>query len=172
MPVFKLSKSKPKLGYKMTTSPGKIVQKGKPTEVSQSFKRGAETRTYTKEVAYTGHPAYGKDNPSKPQPKFVTDAQSKKQDIAYHNGLPYRAGRTTTHKEPDRFATAIKVTPQIQMRTMKMTPIGGGEKKSAGKLKPMSVTFGGSSKKNPDRATTGTGLGTSKGIIRKKIKVH
>lgn len=82
--------------------------------VELGFKKGAETRTYTKQTAQTGDPRYGKEDKTKEAPGFVKEAQKKGQDFAYKNGLKYRAGETTTEKKPDVFTTKIKVTPDVR----------------------------------------------------------
>lgn len=67
--------------------------------------RGKITKTYTAKREFTGHPEYGKDNPNKPDPKFIEEARSKKKDIAYDkDGKPYRAGVTTTKHDPDKIS--------------------------------------------------------------------
>lgn len=90
--------------------PFKVEPQGK-TELT--FERGKTTKTYTPKREFTGHKAYGKDNPSKPDPKFVEEARAKKKDIAYDKeGKPYRAGETTESKTPDKVSI---VTPKLKI---------------------------------------------------------
>jgi len=99
--------------------------------VELGFKKGKETRAYEKQDVRTGDVRYGAESKDKPTPGFVKEAQRKGQDIAYKDGKSYRAGTTTTLKEPDQFTTKIKVTPDI--RPMKIVMYGGG--KAADKVK-------------------------------------
>lgn len=90
------------------------VIKKEPT-VSQpphmTIHRGKTTKTYEPADVRTGHKAYGKESSTKPTPEFIKKAQSEKKDIVHKNGLPYRAGYTKTHTEPDRVTSTISHSP-------------------------------------------------------------
>jgi hypothetical protein len=79
------------------------------------FKRGGETRTYTKSDVRTGDKAYGKESSTKPTPEFIKKAQAAKVDIVHKDGLSYRAGHTKTEKKKDTHHVKIKLTPHLKM---------------------------------------------------------
>lgn len=131
--------------------------KKKKTEAELTFKRGSEERTYTPARTLTGDKRYGKENTKNKDAKFIEDARSKKQDIAYKNGKPYRAGYTETKKNPDQVKVKMNVTPDIKKVEMKKVttkkpetkPVSGKKiGKSSGKLKPMAMTYGTDSPKS------------------------
>ncbi len=167
-------KPKPQItGVKMTQK-----SQGGPskptTSVDLGFKRGPVKTTYTKARAFTGHKAYGKDNPNAPEKPEVVQAQNRRQDFAYDKkGLKYRAGYTTQTKEPDKFTTKIDVKPNIQKRDVKVSYMSKPTALSGGKLKARALTKGGSKGEHP---ATKHGVGSSRGSKAKfkqtKIKVH
>ena len=130
----------------VTTTATKVgpAPKEKSGGTEMKFSRGKETKTYTSARSFTGNPAYGKDNPSKPDPEFVEKARAEKKDIAYDKaGKPYRAGYTETKKEPDQVSTKIKVVPDIRpvkLQTKVLVKHKTGQQ--SGKLKPMGMTYG------------------------------
>ena|SRR6478672_733983 len=105
---------------------------------------GKETKSYTPARTFSGHPAYGKDNPSKKDPEFIEKARSEKKDIAYDKaGKPYRAGYTETKKEPDQVSAKIKVVPDIRpVKLQTKVIVRHKEGQKSGKLKPMGMTYG------------------------------
>jgi hypothetical protein len=111
-------KKKPKKGQAQAPSKiRKVVYEdttpAPKSEVKLGFERGKETRTYTPARTLTGDTRYGKENADSQDPEFVEDARKAKQDIAYKDGKPYRAGYTSVSKEPDKFTTKIDVHPKI-----------------------------------------------------------
>lgn len=126
-------KTDPKKPMKIImTKVGKAPDRSKDG-VELGFKKGKETRTYEKKDVRTGDPRYGKESMEKDTPGFVKEAQGKKQDIAYKDGKPFRAGTTTVLKEPDKFTTTVKVTPDIRPIKIKMSSSSG--LKGEGKVK-------------------------------------
>jgi hypothetical protein len=103
--------------------------------VELGFKKGAETRTYTKKTVNTGDERYGKEDVTKDAPGFVKEAQKKGQDFAYKNGLKYKAGETTTVKKPDSFTTKVKVTPDVRPVKIVMSKSGASQDKVKVKTK-------------------------------------
>jgi len=135
--------------YSNKTGPGQPKKSG----VSLSFKRGAETKTYTPSRALTGDKRYGKENAENKDADFIEDARAKKQDIAYKDGKPYRAGVTTVKKDADKVDVQIPVNkPEIKKVTPKPAAVVENKKtpapekkstgKSGGRLKPMAMTYG------------------------------
>jgi len=103
--------------------------------VELGFQKGKETRSYEKQDVRTKDPRYGSESSDKPTPGFVKEAQRKGQDIAYKDGKPYRAGVTTTTKEPDKFTAKIKVTPDVRPIKIVMPSGGKGSEKVKVKTK-------------------------------------
>lgn len=127
------------------TDPGKKKNNGSkyPT-----YTEGKETKTYTPTRALTGDKRYGKENPKNADAPFIEKARSKKQDIAYDkSGKPYRAGVTTTTKEPGKFTAAKIGIEKPKINTKKPAATAPKKevkatKKKTGKLKPMAMTYG------------------------------
>jgi len=151
------------VGFKLKKTPGAVVQKGAPAKVTQSFQHGASRSTYKPAEIETGHPAYGKpgggtDNEMR---EALAEARANKQDVTKptSKGLVYKAGETSTVKKPDVFKTQIDVTPEIRKQNISMEPVyeKGSTGSSGGKLKPMSVTLGGSDKKGNPANKSGLG---------------
>lgn len=171
-----MEKPKPKkiVGFKLKKTPGEIVQKGQPAQVTQSFTRGASKTTYEPAAIETGHKAYG--NPGggtdKEMNAALAEARANKQDVTKptSKGLVYKAGETKTEKKPDVFQTSIKVTPEIRKQNLSQEPIyeKASSGASKGRLKAMSVTLGGSDRKgNPANKS---GLGTKKKVLIRSVK--
>lgn len=122
--------------------------------VSLAFKRGEEKKEYTPTRALTGDKRYGKENAANKDAKFIEEAREKKQDIAYKGGKPYRAGVTTTSKQPDKVnvnipvkkpniaPVASKVADKKPVDTKPAPTKKPSSAKSPGKLKPMAMTYG------------------------------
>lgn len=124
--------------------------------------RGKVKKTYTPTSVETGSEAYGKSGKGTKVAKLLSDARSKKQDIAYDDeGKPYRAGVTTETSEPPRLSVQID-KPKIPTRkesiriTVPKKPEAVAAKKKPAKLKPMGMTYG----------TSGTNKGGTKYIKR------
>jgi hypothetical protein len=98
-----------------TVRPFKVEQVGKH---ELTFERGKTTKSYEAKRVHTGHPAYGKEDPSKKDAAFIEEARKKKQEIAYDKeGKPYRAGVTTETKTPDKIGitkTKIRIVPAVK----------------------------------------------------------
>ena len=130
--------------YSNVTDPGKKKKSdGYPT-----YTPGKETKTYTSSRALTGDKRYGKEDPKNKDAAFIEEARKKKQDIAYKDGKPYRAGTTTVTKEEGRFTSPkipIQKPGRVPLPTVKKEVVKKevkATKKSAGKLKPMAMTYG------------------------------
>jgi hypothetical protein len=139
---------KPKKKPVAAASVTRAVGTTKPGSVSLKAERQPIKKTYTPETANTGHPAYGKESKTAPVPKFVRDAQKKKQDIVYKNDLPYRAGRTKI-EDPGAKLTTVQKVPTLEFKFPKGTSSSTGKPpsktssgKSKGKLKAMGMTYG------------------------------
>ncbi len=88
-----------------------------------TFARGKETKTYTA-ARHLGGKGYGSENPNKKDAAFIDEARAKKQDIAYKDGKPYRAGVTTVTKAPDKIGFTqpkVKLT-LVTEKTKKVMP--------------------------------------------------
>lgn len=113
--------------YKNVQLPDRVVQKGKPAEVTMTAERGTQREVYTPSKIETGHKSYGKPgggtdpemnrllDKAVAEKKTVTDYSSK--------GLHYRAGRNVTTSESPKFATSIKVTPDLRLKQSKQVPV-------------------------------------------------
>lgn len=144
-------------------------KKESSSSVELSIKPGKEKSTYTPARALTGDTRYGKEDASKKDAKFIEEARAKKQDIAYKDGKPYRAGTTTTTKEKDQVSITIK-NDRPKIKNVPLTSSKPAEKKvekkqvkssgkSSGKLKPMAMTYG------TDHPTKGGGT-----MYKKKVR--
>jgi hypothetical protein len=141
--MFARRKPRPKKSKKNEAVPNKIRKvvfedpaPAQKSEVKLGFERGKETRTYTPARALTGDKRYGKESPEKEDPKFIEDARSAKQDIAYKDGKPYRAGFTSVTKEPDKFTTKIDVHPKIsKIKVIEEDAPKASNKKSAAEIR-------------------------------------
>lgn len=142
------------------------TDKKKPkSNVTYNLERGKEKKEYKAERTLSGHPEYGKENASNKDAKFIEDARAKKEDIAYKDGKPYRAGTTTVTKTPDKFSMDVKVDkPNFKPVSKPAVPEkkkeeGGNTGKKMGKLKPMAMTYG------TDSPTKGGGT-----MYKKKVR--
>ncbi len=81
--------------------------KKKKSNAEITLTRGKEEKTYTPARELTGDKRYGKENPKNKDAKFIEDARAKKQDIAYKDGKPYRAGNTEVKKSPDKVGVPL-----------------------------------------------------------------
>jgi hypothetical protein len=146
-------KKKP-IGVKVTYKT-KTYAKGGPAEVSQTFNRGAESKSYTPTSVETGHPAYGKPGGGThgEMNKVIGDARAHGQEITKptSQGLVYKAGTETVTKKPDEFKTSVKINPTIKMNVPQAKPVyAKTAARNQGGFKKMSITLGGSDKKgNP-----------------------
>lgn len=132
------------------TDPGK-KKKGDDPNPNPTYTPGKTKKTYTSGRSLTGHKDYGKENPKNKDAKFIEDARAKKQDIAYKDGKPYRAGYTTETREEGTFTPGkipipkptikIKVTSSKPEQKPVKKEVKATNKKS-GKLKPMGMTYG------------------------------
>lgn len=165
-------KKKP-IGVKVTYKT-KTYAPGGPAEVSQSFKRGAESRSYTPTTVETGHPAYGKPGAgtNSEMNKVISDARSHGQEITKptSKGLVYKAGTETVTKSPDEFKTSVKINPAIKMAVPQYKPTYAktAGRPDSGGFKKMSITLGGSDKRgNPANKS---GVAGKKSIRITKMK--
>jgi len=141
--------------------PKKKVQ----SNVTLGFQKGSEKKEYTPTRVLSGHPEYGKESSSNKDAKFIEDARAKKEDIAYKDGKPYRAGTTTVTKTPDKFTTNVTVDKPnfkpVSKPAMeeKKKPEANNTGKKMAKLKPMAMTYG------TDSPTKGGGT-----MYKKKVR--
>jgi hypothetical protein len=137
--------SKPPKKKKTTTVVGLKVTSEKPTAKQGTMTPSTEKKVFKPADVRTGDKRYGKESATNPTPGFVKKAQGAKVDIATKDGKDYRAGYTTTQKEPAKFASVQKlpkVKAKLDIRTNVETDKVKSSKSKTGKLKAMAMTYG------------------------------
>ena len=130
---------------KTTTVVGLSVAKRDQGAQQGTMTPGKEKKIFVKADVRTGDKRYGAESKTKPTPDFVKKAQNAKVDVATKGGKDYRAGYTTTQKEPAKFASVTKL-PKVKAKLVVKTNVESDDTKKAksktGKLRPMAMTYG------------------------------